>query len=281
MFGFVCYNVLAGLLLRDVFPDPDVLCRYLKCNQKTAADWFLDLILMSLEGVEFHQAVEENAGTREEMISPVVEIVEKQLKLAVGNSMEEELEGLRRSEEEMEKRRERVAWLKKLASDWEYEERSRWKEETPTLNPSKKRSGIKRKALPRPGELKRLKMRSLRDGGVGSTAEESGGTSLDQPAPGSSGVRSDFREEVSKPQQEDDFEEVVILQGEDDVFLEEEEEKKVEVTIPRRQSAGLRFSRKVVERPPTYDELIEGVPQIAFPEDLYLELEVPWEERFF
>ena len=26
MFGFVCYNVLAGLLLRDVFPDPDVLC---------------------------------------------------------------------------------------------------------------------------------------------------------------------------------------------------------------------------------------------------------------
>ena len=47
MFGFVFYNVLSGLLLRDVFPDPDVLCRFLKCNQKTAADWFLDFILMS------------------------------------------------------------------------------------------------------------------------------------------------------------------------------------------------------------------------------------------
>ena len=263
MFGFVCYNVLAGLLLRDVFPDPDVLCRYLKCNQKTAADWFLDHILMSLEGVEFHQAVEENAGTREEMISPVVEIVEKQLKLAVGNSLEEELEGLRRSEEEMEKRRERVAWLKKLASDWEYEERSRWKEETPTLNPSKKRSGIKRKALPCPGKLKRLKMRRLRDSGVGSTAEESVGTSLDQPAPGSSGVRSDFREEVSKPHQEDDFEEVVILQGEDDVFLEEEEEKEERKEEKKRMSAALGFSRRVIERPPTYYELIESVPRVG------------------
>ena len=248
MFGFVCYNVLAGLLLRDVFPDPDVLCIYLKCNQNTAADWFLDLILMSLEGVEFHQEVEENAGTREEMISPEVEIVEKQLKLAKGNSLEEELEGLMRSEEEMEKRRERVAWLKKLASDWEYEERSRWKEETPTLNPSKKRSGIKRKAVPCPRKLKRLKMRSLRDSGVGSTAGESVGTSLDQPATGSSGFRSDFREKVSKPQQEDDFEEVVILQGEDDVFLEEEEEKEERKEEKQRMSAALEFSWRVIER---------------------------------
>ena len=28
-FGFITYNVLAGLLLRDLFLDPDVLCRYL------------------------------------------------------------------------------------------------------------------------------------------------------------------------------------------------------------------------------------------------------------
>ena len=25
-FGFITYNVLAGLLLRDIFPDPDALC---------------------------------------------------------------------------------------------------------------------------------------------------------------------------------------------------------------------------------------------------------------
>ena len=40
--GFVSYNVLVGLLPRDVFLDPDVLCRVLKFNQKTAADWFLE-----------------------------------------------------------------------------------------------------------------------------------------------------------------------------------------------------------------------------------------------
>jgi len=30
MFGFVSYNVLSGLMLRDVFPDPNVLGRFLK-----------------------------------------------------------------------------------------------------------------------------------------------------------------------------------------------------------------------------------------------------------
>ena len=68
-FGFITYSVLAGVLLRDVFPDPDVVCRYLKCDQSTAVDWFLEFVLNSLETVEFHQAVEELAETREEMIS--------------------------------------------------------------------------------------------------------------------------------------------------------------------------------------------------------------------
>ena len=31
-FGFITYNVLAGILLRDMFPDPDVLCKYLECS---------------------------------------------------------------------------------------------------------------------------------------------------------------------------------------------------------------------------------------------------------
>ena len=74
---------------------------------------------------------------------------------------------------------------------------------------------------------------------------------------------------------------MVKLDEDNKVFLEEEEEKEVEVREPKRRSAALRFSRKVVERPPTYDELIEGVPQIAFPEDLDIELEIHWEERFF
>jgi len=67
-FGFMTYNILAGLLLRDVFPDPEILCKYLKCSQKDAADWFLELLLVSLEGVEYHQKAEEEAETREEMV---------------------------------------------------------------------------------------------------------------------------------------------------------------------------------------------------------------------
>ena len=169
--------------------------------------------------------------------------MEKELKMTVGNSLLEELEGLRKSEEETERRRKRVAWLEKLASDWEYKERSRWKEETPTLNPSKKRSGLKRKSVSRPDKLKRLRMRSLRDSGVGSSAGESVGTSLDQPAPGSSGVRNDSGEEVSEPQQEASFEEVVMVEEDDNVFLEEKEEK---VQKKKRMSAAPGIPRRVL-----------------------------------
>lgn len=72
-----------------------------------------------------------------------------------------------------------------------------------------------------------------------------------------------------------------MLDEDDEVFLEEEEEREEEVPNPKRRNAALRFSRRVVERPPTYDELIEGVPQIVFPEDLDIELEIPWKKRFF
>ena len=67
-FGFITYSVLAGLLLRDVFPDPDMVCRTLRGDQKAAVDWFLEFVMESLDSVEFHQAVEELAGNREEMI---------------------------------------------------------------------------------------------------------------------------------------------------------------------------------------------------------------------
>ena len=67
-FGFISYNILAGLLLRDIFPDPEILCRYLDADQLTAVNWFLDWLVISLEGVEYHQVAEENASTRVEMI---------------------------------------------------------------------------------------------------------------------------------------------------------------------------------------------------------------------
>ena len=67
-FDFIVYNVLAGVLLRDVFPDPDILCRYLDCTQLGAVNWFLEFLMLSLEGIEYHQGAEEGAQTKEEMI---------------------------------------------------------------------------------------------------------------------------------------------------------------------------------------------------------------------
>ena len=33
-FGFCTYNVLAGIMIRDLFPDPEILCKLLECNKK-------------------------------------------------------------------------------------------------------------------------------------------------------------------------------------------------------------------------------------------------------
>ena len=46
-FGFTAYNVPPGLILRDAFPYPEMLCRYLVCDQLTAVNWFLDWVLIS------------------------------------------------------------------------------------------------------------------------------------------------------------------------------------------------------------------------------------------
>ena len=466
-FGFMTYNILAGLLLRDVFPDPEVLCKYMKCDQKSASDWFLEFLLVSLEGVEYHQKAEEEAGTREEMIlslryrdereklfefsppfirlwtkilgrwpaptsggcryllearewflvqaqvlaeagytwskemklnapdkdekeyarfgldpedlerqdwskpveslrgferpsglripllvldmekvkskeigetctqigrcqrwsllewarmnprelvkffmrmernvgfqqfygglydamrlcyrrmvdkkAPVVEVTEKRLRSAVLQSLEEESEGLRKCEEELRVRKKRVERLTKLSEDWEYEERTRWREEAP-LPSSKARSGVKRKKSSKPGKQKRMKMKSVREAAAGSRVGEPVGLSPSQPSPGSSRGRSGFGESISGPLLEDGAEEVVILEEDDDVFLEAEEEHSVRVASPKRRSAALQFSRKVVERAPTYDEMIEGSARDSSREEMDLELDVPWEDRMF
>jgi len=99
--------------------------------------------------------------------APVVETTEKRLKAAVLQSLEEELEGLRKCEEELKVRRMRVDRLTRPSEDWEYEEQTKWKGEVPALPNPKVRSGVKRKKNPRPGKLKRSRMRSSR----GSVAE--------------------------------------------------------------------------------------------------------------
>ena len=73
----------------------------------------------------------------------------------------------------------------------------------------------------------------------------------------------------------------MILDEEDDVFLEAEDERTEEVGSPKRMSAALRFSWRVVERTPTYDEMIEGSARVSLLEEMDLELDVPWEDRMF
>jgi len=185
---------------------------------------------------------------------------------------------LKKSGAETRVRRKRMVWLDKLSSDWEYEERTRWKDENPALSTPKKRSRVKRRNSSRPSKLKRIRMRSLKVSGAGSTAEEPAGIPQSQPTPGPSGVRNDFRGEVSGPQQEDGLEEVVVLEEDDDIFLEEKEEK---VQKKKRMSAAPGFSRRVIERPLTYDEIIESILRSVFSDEEEMELEVPWEDRLF
>ena len=49
----------------------------------------------------------------------------------------------------------------------------------------------------------------------------------------------------------------------------------------KRMSAAPGVVRRVIDRPPTYDELIESVPRSVFSEEEEMELEVPWEDRLF
>ena len=56
-------------MIRDLFPEPEIVCKTLKTEQRGAISWILEWILKSLEGVELHQQADENATTRGELLS--------------------------------------------------------------------------------------------------------------------------------------------------------------------------------------------------------------------
>ena len=60
-FGYICYSVLAGIILRDLFPEPDIVCKTLKTEQRGAVSWILEWIVKSLEGVELHHNADEKS----------------------------------------------------------------------------------------------------------------------------------------------------------------------------------------------------------------------------
>ena len=49
-FGFLAYNVLISLLLRQMFPDPDICCRMSRCTQDVWVAWFCHFIRDALVG---------------------------------------------------------------------------------------------------------------------------------------------------------------------------------------------------------------------------------------
>ena len=68
-FGFMAYNVLSAVLIRDIFPDPDIVLKFLGIvDQFKAVKWILELFMLSLDGVEVHNVDFDAAKTRYEMI---------------------------------------------------------------------------------------------------------------------------------------------------------------------------------------------------------------------
>ena len=467
-FGFVTYNVLAGLLLRDVFPDPDMLCRYLVSDQLTAVNWFLEWLVISLEGVEFHQIAEESARTRGEMISslrfrdardklcdisptyiqlwsqllgnwpsptsggcryliqcrewflvqmrvlsranvqwkdgrvlqeptasdleyarfgispelignpswmepvsgtrglvrypgisaeklvfdpsttkssdigakctalgrsqrwcllewarlnpeklrfffvrlirdvgfrmfyrnlfdamrlcylrifdelaPKVSRVDMMLNQSVKRTLDEETAALVRSETETKTRRERVAWLTGLSTDWSLRERTRWREGIPNLPEWKRRNGRKRKwskAKSKPGKNVRKRIKLAQ----GSRTEEKGEPvtrALDAPGESSPNLRSaPIRPSTGgldiEIQDQDGGKEVLV----DPVSVEVATgDRRVRMTPVRRTQRGARAAISDAVRFKTYDEMIEEKDDIAFPDDLEFNFEIPKE----
>ena len=68
-FGYICYSVLAGIILRDLFPELDIVCKTLKTEQHGVVSWILEWIVKSLEGVELHQTTDEKSCSRVDLLS--------------------------------------------------------------------------------------------------------------------------------------------------------------------------------------------------------------------
>ena len=56
-FGHLTFIALKGILIHDLYPDPDIVYQFLNGNQLQGVTWFYEWILKSLEGVEVHEQV--------------------------------------------------------------------------------------------------------------------------------------------------------------------------------------------------------------------------------
>lgn len=69
LFGHITYSVLTSILLRDTFPDPDIVNRCLDVSDHWfSIAWVMELIAFTLDGVEVHNVDFDAARSRSEMI---------------------------------------------------------------------------------------------------------------------------------------------------------------------------------------------------------------------
>ena len=67
--GHLAYSVLASIILRDYIPDPEIFMFYTgKFDQWLAANWFLNLLVTSLEGTEIHDKAFKHAVSRRDLV---------------------------------------------------------------------------------------------------------------------------------------------------------------------------------------------------------------------
>ena len=176
--------------------------------------------------------------------------------------------GWKTAEAEVVIRRRRVDWLENLNQDWDLKERTRWREDVPGVPGAKPRSGVKcswSKSKAKSGKLKRMRLRSLRDG-VKSVVKPKSGNELAGPAPSQPalslpGVGNDLGAEDTGH-----WEDVVLL-DEDDCLMEVDEGVKDDAQEPgkavsskklvKKMSAASRLSRFNGHRVRTHDEMVE------------------------
>lgn len=66
--GYTNSIVLLSLLMKNIFPDPYILCSVLKLDQKSAARWFCQLVFCCLSELGINPSVKANASTRQDLI---------------------------------------------------------------------------------------------------------------------------------------------------------------------------------------------------------------------
>ena len=67
-FGHFAYNVLIAALIREMFPDPEICCKFSQIDQFGFVKWFCNWIKDVLEGTAVYNPARKAANTREDLI---------------------------------------------------------------------------------------------------------------------------------------------------------------------------------------------------------------------